>query len=253
MCQEPKTMDAFRSRVRASCKTCQTCRSKNALRPTWKRARRRAWYKNEKKRFMAPGCREKGCTVKRAFMEIFGQFDHLSGKKFGVCNWWFTARSEAEFHKEVDKCRPMCPAHHLLHSEVQRELKKKKNTYSKDPAAVKSRRLRRRNKEHNNERKRQARECHLCGLVCCRGNEVSFQWDHKQPNEKFRSVSLLLHSSAIWRIDHEIVKCRLLCANCAVEHDCAQTKQQQEEGFLLRERPRFTRDVQRPQPPQTPQ
>lgn len=64
----------------------------------------------------------------------------------------------------------------------------------------------------------------LRGIKCCRCNEHRWQcldFHHKNPDEKYKSISFMIHNRAsIKKLKEEIRKCEIICANChRVEHN----------------------------------
>jgi hypothetical protein len=56
--------------------------------------------------------------------------------------------------------------------------------------------------------------CCQCGLAYNGKNAASFEFDHVDPASKEVIISKLLHKSSLEAIATELVKCRMLCANC---------------------------------------
>lgn len=79
------------------------------------------------------------------------------------------------------------------------------------------------NLRHNNKRKREVGKCFHCDKECIQGNEICFHWAHRDECEKVKAVSKYIGAGTpktqIPRIDAEISKCELKCANCHYLHD----------------------------------
>jgi hypothetical protein len=240
-CHRRHPPESYRARTRATTKTCQDCRDRDRFlrnQPGRKVSQRVAWFRARKGAFMKGGCvwdpNGGGCIANPAFMQRYGEFDHVGKRTFWLSRWaQRSSRSRAAFDLEAAKCRPLCPNHHQLHSEHQRATRRKTKTYSSKPANVASRRRTRRNKSHNLARKRAAGACASCARPVAPGNEAMFQWDHRNPNVKNRDVANLQNNASLARIDAEIALCRLLCHNCAAQWNVRQRAEQHASGFKL--------------------
>ena len=236
-CKKSYPEEAFRGRTKRNCKMCQRCRDigrRYGLNPKNKRARRRAWYLEQKRKFMSRGCEwPGGCSLSNVpFMQVHGEYDHVDRtEKFKLSDWDKKhSLTEEDFKKEEAKCRALCPCHHARHSHEQRQEEDK--DYSQDPEAVYSRAARARGRAHNNMRKRKRGECFLCHLPVVAGEESMFEWDHLGlvSGNKHRPVSAMLQC-ALSTIDEEIAKCRLLDRNCHAQWTPEQAKQANAQGL----------------------
>jgi len=200
--------------------------------PENKQLQRRAWYLEQKRKFMSRGCEwDGGCTlVDVPFMQDHGEYDHKDRTQwnFLLSNWFMKpSLTEDDFKEEEKKCRPLCPCHHQQHTHHQQQEDAKTRVYSQKPVSVRSRRSKARGRKHNKMRKRKRGACHICNLPVVKGEESMFAWDHKgllPPNKRRKGVSSLL-SYATSTIDEEIKKCRLLCHNCHMQWTKEQVKQ----------------------------
>jgi hypothetical protein len=69
-------------------------------------------------------------------------------------------------------------------------------------------------------REKQKRECSICG----ESRAICLEFHHRDPTEKTQQISIMVNSQAsIERIQEEIDKCDVLCANC---HRVETAKQQ---------------------------
>ena len=93
---------------------------------------------------------------------------------------------------------------------------------------------------YNNARKRRVGKCAHCPRLCLEGNEVGFQWMHKDERGKGKEVSQIVRSCVSFatgkkQIDSVIdgtdggSGCRLGCANCHFD----ETQQRRKEGTEL--------------------
>ena len=64
---------------------------------------------------------------------------------------------------------------------------------------------------------------HPC-LICGESDPIVLEFDHRVRSDKIESVSMLVRNSSWKRIESEIQKCDVLCANCHRRKTAAQFK-----------------------------
>jgi hypothetical protein len=62
---------------------------------------------------------------------------------------------------------------------------------------------------------------HSC-IICGESDPIVLEFDHRDRNDKIESVSILILNSSWKRIEMEIQKCDVLCANCHRRKTAAQ-------------------------------
>lgn len=207
-------------------KTCSKCkeersktefhrssRSKDFLNSACKQCVREAYeeirlFILEKKRDLGGKCVQCGFDDIRIL-----QFDHLRDKFKSVS----LLRSKETIEKEVSKCQLLCPFCHYIKSN--NEFTRYEEVEYKD-----MKELRLRNIAYVNSVKLAIGHCQFCKRVVKDSNYPAFHFDHIDPATKIEGISRLATgvNSSIERLDREIRKCRLLCANCHMMHTLEQ-------------------------------
>ena len=243
----------FQSRMRAEgTKQCKICRCRNTKynnNPTSAQQKRINLYLAHKKNEIEKsrgcqwpnGCRfnfsdKLLCDENKTFavcdeienMVIF-EFDHIEEKLFCVSEWVYGSREEQELLDEMSKCRILCRFHHQIHSNDQRNEKKKNKVYSDTKDAIRSRKRKRENAKKLKKLKLDTErfgKCVLCEYPVLEGETTGFDFDHIDPHGKHSGISYLVRIGYSWEhsILPEIGKCRLLCANCHALHTQEQKK-----------------------------
>ncbi len=224
-----------RSEPTKTCKFCRDMKINSNNKPTssvQKRANIYLYHKRkeiEKNRGCQwPGCRFNFTHNSDTFVVcdeieniVIFEFDHLEEKLFCVSDWcYYPGRyDDQDLVHEIAKCRILCRFHHQIHSENQRNEKKKNEVYSDANKATRERKNRRENGEKLQKLKLDPErfgKCLLCECPVLKGETAGFEFDHIDPLEKYWAISEMVTRGFSWenRILPEIEKCRLLCANC---------------------------------------
>ncbi len=155
-----------------------------------------------------------------------------------------TKKTEQDLIDEISKCRILCAFHHRIHSQNQRtEKKKNKSDHSDTYIAVQNRKRTRENCDKVTELKLDPErfgKCEMCKLNVLEGETSGFDFDHKNPTEKYRGISRMAYTCCSWEktILPEIDKCRLLCTNCHRIHTQVQRRQSKNDN-VCRKRKRY--------------
>lgn len=147
-------------------------------------------------------CRKLRITCREAI-----EADHVRGEKkvhiLSDVGWWHKHGGVEAWKKEREKCQPLCRFHHRI-------ITHKRNKTTRRWATQEHR-------EFVNLYKRILGECNMCGRKVTEKNVVGFDFDHIDRNTKKYNISNLCgKSKALFEqhIQTELLKCRLLCANC---------------------------------------
>ena len=151
--------------------------------------------------------------------------DHVikGSKTEGMSNighWTFNGGVGA-MEREAEKCQPLCRVCHRVKSRGEYTEEKKDRVYSTSYGAVMSQRYRERNRAFVNKRKLEAGECVVCKRGVTEETLCAFDWMHESWKTKGRygskqaGIGVLVDTCAsLKRVDEELAKCRLACANC---------------------------------------
>lgn len=164
---------------------------------------------NEYKQYIREIKKEKGGKcIKCSFDNINAlEFHHRDMKE--KINNVIKIKETNKLLKEIDKCDLLCVICHRIESHLQR-----KDMYSLEKISDCQKRVER-NVNYTNKVKLKNNKCALCDKKVVKGNEFCFDFDHLNKEEKYKNVSdMCMNKFSIKRIQDEINKCRLLCANC---------------------------------------
>lgn len=141
------------------------------------------------------------CGLKYSIKSM--DFDHLGDKKYKISHFRSNAYSVETLKKELSKCDLVCANCHRL-----RTLKRRQFFLTNTPQSDQTR-VRKLQEWVNNFKNK---PCEIC-LKTFHNCQMDF--DHIDPSLKLKSVSELVNRRASYkRIEEEISKCRLVCANC---------------------------------------
>ena len=176
-----------------------------------------AWWNEYKKQ----PCSECG-IIDSTVMEA----DHVRdrGKKLenlSLISFWVSHGGVEGMEREGRKCQPLCRFCHALKSFRERTEDRARQIFSCTKKAMASRERRASRQAYVNEIKQTVGKCIDCGRKVQEGNEAGFDFMHRSRSEKGRfagcqaDVSMLVKQGAARRrIDEEVEKCDLGCANC---------------------------------------
>ena len=253
----------FRNRAGATkmCILCRNRHNKNQRKTTSFIQKRRNIYLYHKKKEIekSRGCQwPNGClfnfsekpseifvVCEKVKSIVIFEFDHTSPaeKSFQVSNWVHHAKkNEQDLVDEMEKCRIICSFHHYIHTQNQRnEKKKNKSHYSETMRAIRNREYMQEIYERLHNIKlfgganKKFGKCKICERLVLPEETSGFHFDHIDPTEKYRAISAMVGNNYSWRnsILPEIDKCRLLCANCHRIHTQEQRVQSNNENVKI--------------------
>lgn len=211
-CRVLRKTDAFLSKSLRpkETKTCDKCRAtglryfKNAN-PGTKAHKIKIIKERLHKIKMDKGCRVKGCVS-----DVL-EFDHVKGSKgFDIGSFYMKMHSWEKIQYEIDKCEVVCRFHHRIKSSQDTNIMIGPRKY--DAHRVHWRRIT--NTEIVNNEFKIGKKCSECELVCTSDTVSGFDFDHIDPPTKIKSISDAVPFWCKKRLISEIMKCRLICANC---------------------------------------
>lgn len=123
--------------------------------------------------------------------------------------------------KESNKCDMRCVNCHRMRVKEQRFGMYTTHTYSKLQNTQRRKVAARVNRSYIKNIKMRIGSCQFCKMKCTENNSCSFDFDHVNPNTKMCNISQAGNMNK-QRLDEEIRKCRLLCANCHKLHTIKQ-------------------------------
>ena len=143
---------------------------------------------------------------------------HAKGRVLlsNIAHWCKVGRGVAAMEDEARLCQPLCVVCHRLKSKGERDAAKKSSgQLSMTPHAITQRRAVQRNYAHINARKLEQGECSICAKRVTEATLCCFDYMHRSRAQKSSDLSQMAASGAsLARIDEEIAKCSLGCANC---------------------------------------
>ena len=144
---------------------------------------------------------------------------HAKGRVLlsNIAHWCRVGRGVAAMEDEARLCQPLCVVCHRLKSKGERDGAKrsKSGQLSMTPHAIAQRRAVQRNYAHINARKLEQGKCSICAKRVAEASLCCFDFMHRSRAQKSSDLSQMAASGAsLARIDEEIAKCSLGCANC---------------------------------------
>ena len=187
------------------CATCRVSESKTQRKKTSKKGKCRQVYFDWKKDKRCELCGYQGDNI---------EADHRAewGEKIHNCSeyrWWAYHGGVPALEAELNKCRPLCTFCHRLVSQQERGVQKQKSKIKK--------------KAYVNQKKLKIGECKVCKRKLEKEEECcAFDFDHIDAKLKQDNICKMVLRYTLKRffqcIDLELAKCRLLCANCHIDH-----------------------------------
>lgn len=146
------------------------------------------------------------------------QFDHLENheKSFNISQ----SRNKKEITEEVKKCQLLCPNCHYIKSNIQANERRKEYSELKRP---KDRDIRDKLRIWINKIKFDLKKCETCDFKVSNESITCFHFDHIEPKDKLYEISVMIKGCySINSINKELLKTRMLCANCHYTHTAKQ-------------------------------
>lgn len=228
VCLKPKPIDQFGFNSRMSNrdvrnKTCFACcnRAKKWRQTNPEILKCKSLWENWKETHACVRCGENDARVIEA--------DHCKGVYTHILSdytyWGVEGRGTAAMEEEFKVVQALCCYCHRIKSAQERAKAKAdaeaEDTYSDKPEAVANRARKATKQREVDKKKLAAGCCIICQREVTEANVSGFDWMHRDRKEKSRyggkqaSVSDLVRNNAsLARIEEEIAKCDLGCANC---------------------------------------
>lgn len=222
-CLKPKPIDQFAFNPRMSNrdvrnKTCFACcnRAKKWRQTNPEFLACQELWKKWKETHACVRCGENDARVIEA--------DHCKGTKHANLSdvkHWCSNGGTVAMEEEFKVVQALCRFCHQIKSAQDRAEAKSKRTYSDNPEALATRAGKATKQREVDKKKLEAGCCMICEREVTEANVSGFDWMHRDRKEKSRyggqqaNVSDLARNNAsLARIEQEIAKCDLGCANC---------------------------------------
>jgi len=147
------------------------------------------------------------------------EFDHINpADKLCIVG---NCRSIEQMENEAKKCQSVCRKCHVKKSISQK--RENMSDKTKNSLCYKNKQ---RKRKYVNDIKIKIGKCQMegCNDTFDLENLEFYDFDHLDPKDKFNSVSYMVTSHSLDRIQEEIKKCRLLCGYCHRTHSLEQQK-----------------------------
>lgn len=210
-----KPMKVNAKKLTKSCKNCRKKRSLSKISPTTKTGRIREWWNN----WCKQPCIDCGLYDPR-LIQGDHRLDDDKVHKLSDYQWWACHGGLEELKKESRKCVPRCIFCHRLRTYKDRRhhlLPIRSNTKKNIWRRAQRKRLR----EWVYGLKFEIGCCERegCNRMVTPNNVQAFDFDHLNPEEKFKDISLIISqcnsfNSGKKLIEKELKICRLLCCAC---------------------------------------
>lgn len=198
-----------REKTTVVCATCRVGTIQKLESKTTKKGKCRQVYLEWKRDKICELCGYQGDCI---------EADHREQKihTCGDTGWWAWNGGVSALEAELKKCRPLCRFCHRFVSQQERGIQKQRSQVKK--------------KQYVNTKKLMIGTCALCDrklvdeqYCCC------FDFDHIETELKRNCIGKMVNQYSLKTffqcIDSELAKCRLLCANCHMNHTNEQRKQ----------------------------
>jgi len=162
----------------------------------------------------------------------FDEMEEIAEKYIAMCMWCHRMRRSIwRFRYRpiyFDKTKPckgmLCDPENAIPGETEQVCHKCWDHYNTNDDQL---------AEKVNAIKREEKKCEMCEREIRKGNDIGFDYDHKDPWIKRGTISGMVHDLVPLKyIQREIDKCRLLCCHCHKDHTNTQQDLFQDEVFL---------------------
>ena len=150
--------------------------------------------------------------------------DHCKGTKHANLSdvkHWCSNGGTVAMEEEFKVVQALCRFCHQIKSAQDRAEAKSKRTYSQNRKTVATRARKARNQQFVDKKKLEAGCCMICQREVTEANVCGFDWMHRDRGDKSRYggqqagvATLVGMGASLTRIEQEIAKCDLGCANC---------------------------------------